>query len=198
MGTTPNYSLPYPEGTDYVAQGAAAIEALADALELLALPVVCTSATRPATPIDGALIYETDTLRLLEWTGAAWSIVTEPPQAWTVTQITQGVAVNVTTDIGWFQRSRGVVTGQLSLTINGAGTNGQLVTVPNPVTLTAAGALGGSFAYQDVSVGLYAGSLFPAATGFVMTRDGFANHLGSTFAVASGDGLRATFYGRYA
>jgi hypothetical protein len=33
MGTTSNYSLPYPESTDYVADGATAIENLADAID---------------------------------------------------------------------------------------------------------------------------------------------------------------------
>ncbi len=33
MGTTPNYSWPYPESSDYVADGATAIENLADAID---------------------------------------------------------------------------------------------------------------------------------------------------------------------
>ena len=33
MGTTPNYSWPYPESSDYVADGATAIENLADAVD---------------------------------------------------------------------------------------------------------------------------------------------------------------------
>jgi hypothetical protein len=33
MGTTPNYNIPYPESTDFVAQGAAAIEAVADGFD---------------------------------------------------------------------------------------------------------------------------------------------------------------------
>jgi hypothetical protein len=33
MGTTPNYSIPFPENTDFVAQGAAAIEAVADGFD---------------------------------------------------------------------------------------------------------------------------------------------------------------------
>jgi len=33
MGTTPNYSWPYPESSDYVADGASAIENLADAID---------------------------------------------------------------------------------------------------------------------------------------------------------------------
>lgn len=33
MGTTTNYSIPYPENTDFVAQGAAAIQAVADGFD---------------------------------------------------------------------------------------------------------------------------------------------------------------------
>jgi hypothetical protein len=33
---------------------------------------VCTSITRPASPYDGQVIYETDTDRTLVWNGSAW------------------------------------------------------------------------------------------------------------------------------
>lgn len=33
---------------------------------------VCTSSTRPASPYDGQVIYETDTDRTLVWNGSAW------------------------------------------------------------------------------------------------------------------------------
>lgn len=39
MGTTPNYSWPYPESSDYVADGATAIENLADAADASLLSV---------------------------------------------------------------------------------------------------------------------------------------------------------------
>ena len=35
---------------------------------------VCTSSTRPASPYDGQMIYETDTDRALVWDGSAWSV----------------------------------------------------------------------------------------------------------------------------
>ena len=34
--------------------------------------VVCTSVTRPASPWQGMLIYETDTTNIMLWTGGAW------------------------------------------------------------------------------------------------------------------------------
>lgn len=36
------------------------------------LVVICTSSTRPAAPVTGRAIYETDTLREMRWDGATW------------------------------------------------------------------------------------------------------------------------------
>lgn len=38
----------------------------------LAQPGVCTSTTRPASPFEGQVIYETDTDKVLVWDGSAW------------------------------------------------------------------------------------------------------------------------------
>ena len=38
----------------------------------LAKPGVCTSSTRPASPYEGQVIYETDTDKLLFWNGSTW------------------------------------------------------------------------------------------------------------------------------
>lgn len=38
----------------------------------IAKPGVCTSSTRPASPYEGQVIYETDTDKVLVWTGSAW------------------------------------------------------------------------------------------------------------------------------
>ena len=38
----------------------------------IAKPGVCTSSTRPASPYDGQVIYETDTDKTLVWNGSAW------------------------------------------------------------------------------------------------------------------------------
>ena len=35
-------------------------------------PGVCTSSTRPASPYEGQMIYETDTDKTLVWNGTAW------------------------------------------------------------------------------------------------------------------------------
>ena len=47
-------------------------------------PGVCTSTTRPATPFEGQAIFETDTDRMLIWSGSAWievsSMLTKAPR----------------------------------------------------------------------------------------------------------------------
>ena len=46
----------------------------------LSKPGVCTSSTRPATPYEGQMIYETDTDKVLVWNGSAWVIPNSPAQ----------------------------------------------------------------------------------------------------------------------
>ena len=46
----------------------------------LSKPGVCTSSTRPATPYEGQMIYETDTDKVLAWNGSAWVIPNSPAQ----------------------------------------------------------------------------------------------------------------------
>ena len=42
----------------------------------LSKPGVCTSSTRPATPYEGQMIYETDTDLMLLYNGSAWVCIT--------------------------------------------------------------------------------------------------------------------------
>ena len=46
----------------------------------LSKPGVCTSSTRPATPYEGQMIYETDTDKVLVYNGSAWIIPNSPAQ----------------------------------------------------------------------------------------------------------------------
>lgn len=41
----------------------------------IAKPGVCTSSTRPASPYEGQVIYETDTDLLYVWVGSSWQLV---------------------------------------------------------------------------------------------------------------------------
>jgi hypothetical protein len=43
----------------------------------LIAPGVCTSSTRPASPFEGQVIYETNTKQTLVWQGTAWVMLTD-------------------------------------------------------------------------------------------------------------------------
>jgi hypothetical protein len=83
MGTTSNYSWPYPESTDPVADGAVDIQALADAADTtgraiqLATVQVFADATARNTAlsgieIEGMFAFLQDTDALTYWDGSAW------------------------------------------------------------------------------------------------------------------------------
>lgn len=71
MPNTPVQALPYPALTD-PANGPVAVQNLATALEDYKTIIRCTSTTRPAH-VEGRVIYETDTDRLMVSDGAAWN-----------------------------------------------------------------------------------------------------------------------------
>lgn len=64
-------------------------------------PGVCTSTTRPASPFQGQCIFETDTNRLLVWSGTAWTMpnqTTTNPEALELIKVqTVGAAVSSVT-----------------------------------------------------------------------------------------------------
>jgi hypothetical protein len=70
MPTTPVQGLPYPALSD-PANGPVAFQNLATALEDYKTLVRCTSSTRPGH-VEGRVIYETDTDKLLVSNGTAW------------------------------------------------------------------------------------------------------------------------------
>lgn len=52
---------------------------------------VCTSGTRPGSPGVGQMIYETDTLKTLQWDGAGWASVSGSGSAgWDTIFLTMG------------------------------------------------------------------------------------------------------------
>lgn len=54
-------------------------------------PGVCTSTTRPVSPYEGQMIYETDTDMVSIWNGSAWRyIAATTPTNGTVLQVVQG------------------------------------------------------------------------------------------------------------
>jgi len=58
-------------------------------------PGVCTSSTRPASPYEGQMIYETDTKNSLVYNGSAWVCLT--PQSATATNQTSATSTSFAT-----------------------------------------------------------------------------------------------------
>ena len=83
MGTTSNYSWPYPESTDPVADGATDIQALADAadttgraIQLATIQRFADSTARDTAlsgiEVEGMFAFLQDTDGLTYWDGSAW------------------------------------------------------------------------------------------------------------------------------
>lgn len=62
---------------------------------------VCTSSTRPASPYEGQMIYETDTDLVLVWSGSAWvetaSMLTKAPRGLVTSIVTRTASYILTT-----------------------------------------------------------------------------------------------------
>jgi len=59
-------------------------------------PGVCTSTTRPGSPYNGQVIYETDTKQTLVWQGSAWVMLTDadtPPGLELIKSVSVGSGV---------------------------------------------------------------------------------------------------------
>lgn len=71
----------------------------------IAQPGVCTSTTRPASPYNGLVVYETDTGKTQVWNGSAWVMLTNsntPPGLELVKTQAVGSTVTSTTMTGVF------------------------------------------------------------------------------------------------
>lgn len=160
----------------------------------------CTSSTRPASPVVGMTIAESDTLRTLQWDGAAWVILSEPPQTWAIATYDQSGSKTLTATRAWTQRASGTFIAQARLTNFQAGAAGNAITMPTPFTLPNLYDIGGSFSWFDSGTATYAGTIIPSSvTAFGFSTDGVNNPFGVTpnFAPAAADVLTLTIHGRY-
>jgi hypothetical protein len=72
--------------------------------------VPCTSGARPSSPPTGMHIFETDTTRLMKWTGAAWEAVASSRQSFTPTltaSTTNPTMGSGTVRNGWYAYASG-------------------------------------------------------------------------------------------
>jgi hypothetical protein len=87
--------------------------------------VICTSATRPADPVIGDKVYETDTKYSREWDGTAWILKHPYVQNITLSSTTGSITFNVPSNfrsvyITWRARSsQAAITDALMMRFNG-------------------------------------------------------------------------------
>ena len=111
----------------------------------LSKPGVCTSSTRPATPYEGQMIYETDTDKVLVWNGSAWLYSATPQtleigawQSYTPTFV--NITVGNGTVVARYSQINKVVTVQMKFTLGSTSTIAVAgaITMSLPVTSATA------------------------------------------------------------
>lgn len=122
---------------------------------------VCTSSTRPASPYEGQVIYETDTDKTLVWNGTTW-IVTAHSGAWqawspTYTNLTIGNG----TVIARYSQVGKTVTFVFEFTLGSSGSSvGSAPAISLPVVgATVVNSWLGTARYLDNGVTNYAGAV---------------------------------------
>jgi hypothetical protein len=147
---------------------------------------------------EGMHCYTEDNNRLYYYTGAAWTVVSEPPQSWAGAAVVQATPVTGTTNRGWYQRRNGCFEAHLVWTATAAGTASNLITVSTPLTLSDANDSHGTFMYNDAGV-YYSGSIHPTSTTTVsLVIQGASGGLGLLSpTIAIGDILYMSMFGRY-
>jgi hypothetical protein len=149
---------------------------------------------------EGMVAYLEDSNSLTYYTGAAWVVVSEPPQALASIATFQGISVSNTMAYGWTQRCNGMFVAQFAANITSGGSAPNDIAIATPFTLPDAEAIGGAYTYTDTGTAVYSGSIYPfSTTEFRLQSDTTTNRLGTSpnFAMANTDVLRVTLHGRY-
>jgi hypothetical protein len=98
--------------------------------------IVCTSGTRPGSPVEGMVVYETDTDRLSTYTGAAWQTAVATAPTWTaITGWTAGSNADATSVPQYSDAVNGMINlrGRVNATTTFAGAGVLIVTLPSGV-----------------------------------------------------------------
>ena len=168
--------------------------------------IQCTSATRP-TGVEGMTIYETDTDKLLTYTGATWSSIGPVSGAlttWTQT-CTQSATPTFTITAATYTRTGRWVQGYAKLTFTatpGTANNAIIVSIPVAAALSSDMVIGTGY-WKDSSAASFAQfhlglattttcGLYDASTVTTAPLLG-ATASGNTSAVATGDVITYTF-----
>lgn len=162
--------------------------------------IQCTSTTRPSPTHEGMLVVETNTDRLVIWTGSAWKSVGYygAPAAFTVT-VTQSfsVAAGGFSDL-WYQQVGQIVMGQGQINLSANGSTGAPIYIA-AVGLPAAAVAGncvGSYTLFRSGSGYHAGSVMLDSGTFTLIEGGTqTNVMGASpsFALLSGDRITWDF-----
>lgn len=94
-------------------------------------PGVCTSTSRPGSPYDGMMIYETDTNLTRVWNGSAWKTLSYSDYTnGSVLQVAQTLKTDTFTSAGMAQGGEADITG-LSVTITPTSSSSKIFVVAN-------------------------------------------------------------------
>lgn len=120
--------------------------------------VAATSTTRPigSDLWAGRMIYETDTNRIMLYTGLAWIVQSQPWTTWTPV-VTQSVAVAKTVQYAKYCINAGMVLASAQLLFTASGTANQIIDCSVPVTIStgynSAGVMGvGHGTFADIGI----------------------------------------------
>lgn len=161
-----------------------------------------TSVTRPASPVEGQMIYETDTDRFVAYDGAAWQEVLQVG-AWTTftPTITQVSARTTSTNSYAYARVGGkCVEFSGAITITQAGTAGNKITIGLPVTAAARYVNGtpiGTGIYNDGSVWRAGLLVIDTSTTAAIQLDNLGNVYGIAPSIATANGHKFQASARY-
>lgn len=163
---------------------------------------VVTSVTRPASPVEGQTIYETDTDKFVAYDGAAWVEILQVG-AWTTftPTLTQNGAKSTSTNSFAYTRVGGRcidVDGQITCTQ--AGTAGNKITLSLPVTAASRYVNGtplGSAIFLDGSAWRSGSAVFDTTTTVAIQLDNSANVYGILPSIALASGMKIAMKLRY-
>lgn len=111
--------------------------------------IICTSSTRPSSPFEGMEIYETDTDKVLIYSGTGWATIAYIGALDTYTPtLVQGASSNIAKTLTYcrYRKLGRVVKVWILLTVTGSGSASAAVTLSLPFTAAQAGNI-------DVGVG---------------------------------------------